>query len=178
MNTTTTTLRPRRRLARQGCEGPPPYKASGTAGNELRPPCVAEALAWLESRVNRGPVLSAADDVRAWLRLRYGTHDAEVFGALFLDAHHRLIECRELCAGTLTKTQVHPRDVVRQALALNASALLLFHHHPGGSVNRAQSDECVTRSLRPALALVDVRLLDHLVVSASDSMSFAERGLL
>lgn len=180
MKASIATTKPRtlRTPARARCEDPPAYVAGAAAAEELRPPCVAEALAWLESRFHRGPALDSPAAVRDWLRLRYGAHPVEVFGAMFLDAQHRLIECRELFHGTLTQTAIYPREVLRQVLELNASALVLFHNHPSGLPEPSRSDEFLTQSLKSALALVDVRVIDHFVVGASGSVSFAERGLL
>ncbi len=176
--TATTTPRTRRQPARMRCEDPPPYVARAAAAQELRPPCVAEALAWLESRFHRGPALASPAAVRDWLRLSYGAHPVEVFGAMFLDSQHRLIESRELFHGTLSQTAVYPREILRPALELNAAALVLFHNHPSGSPEPSRSDEFLTQSLKTALALVDVRVIDHFVIGAAGSVSFAERGLL
>lgn len=175
--TTATKPRTLRQASRARCEDPPPYVA-GASAEELRPPCVAEALAWLESRFHRGPPLSSPQAVRDWLRLRYGGHPVEVFGALFLDQQHRLIEFRELFHGTLTQTSVFPREVLRAALGLNAAAMVLFHNHPSGDPEPSRSDEHLTQTLKTTLALVDVRVIDHFVVGAAGSVSFAERGLL
>lgn len=140
MSTTTTT--PRRRPARLGCEDPPPYVARpAAAAEDLRPPCVAEALAWLESRFRRGPAMAEPGHVRDWLRLRYGAHRVEVFGALFLDSQHRLIDCKELFHGTLSQTSVYPRELLRAALEIDAAALVLFHNHPSGDAEPSRVDE-------------------------------------
>jgi DNA repair protein RadC len=97
---------------------------------------------------------------------------------MFLDCQHKLITVKELFRGTLTQTSVYPREVVKQALALNAGAVILSHNHPSGTVEPSRSDEYLTQTLKSALALVDVRVLDHIVVGGSASMSFAERGIL
>ena len=97
---------------------------------------------------------------------------------MFLDARHRLLSFEELFRGTLTQTSVYPREVVKHALALNASAVVLAHNHPSGVPEPSKADEYLTTTLKSALALVDVRVLDHLVVGRADCVSFAERGLL
>ncbi len=97
---------------------------------------------------------------------------------LFLDHQHRLLAMEELFRGTLAQTSVYPREVVKRALALNAAAVVLAHNHPSGVAEPSRADEHLTQSLRSALALVDVRVLDHFVVGAADVVSFAERGLL
>jgi len=102
----------------------------------------------------------------------------EVFTALFLDAQNRLIEDEDLFRGTLTQTSVYPREVVRRALHHNAAAVIFAHNHPSGVAEPSRADELLTRTLRDALALVDIRVLDHVIVAGAASVSFAERGLL
>ena len=97
---------------------------------------------------------------------------------LFLDAQHRLLQFDEMFRGTLTQTSVYPREVVRRALALNAAAVILAHNHPSGVAEPSRADEFLTQSLKSALQLVDVRVLDHMVVGRTQVVSFAERGLL
>ncbi|MEN3070634.1 RadC family protein [Uliginosibacterium sediminicola] len=124
-------------------------------------------------------LLGAPQAVRDWLRLRMASLPHEVFMILLLDAQNRLIDAVELFRGTLTQTSVYPREVVKLALAHNAAAVILAHNHPSGLAEPSQADELLTRSLRQALALVDVRVLDHFVVAGSAApLSFAERGLL
>ena len=102
----------------------------------------------------------------------------EVFAVIFLDTQQRLIAFEELFRGTLAQTSVYPREVVKRALALNAAAVVLAHNHPSGVAEPSRADEALTQALRSALALVDVRVLDHFVVAAGTVVSFAERGLL
>lgn len=123
-------------------------------------------------------VLSSPEETRSYLRLRMADYRNEVFGILMLDNRHRIIALRELFQGTIDGASVHPRVVVQQALEMNAAALILFHNHPSGVAEPSHADEAITRRLKDALALVDVRVLDHFVVSAGESVSFAERGLL
>lgn len=104
--------------------------------------------------------------------------EREVFAAVFLDTRHRLIEYVELFQGTIDGAEVHPREVVRQALRCNAAAVIVAHNHPSGTVEPSAADRAVTARLKQALALVDVRLLDHIIVSGEKSLAMAERGLL
>jgi len=124
-------------------------------------------------------LLGSPGAVRDWLRLKLGGLPHEVFGALWLDAQNRLIAWEELFRGTLTQTSVYPREVVKQALTRNAAAVILAHNHPSGLTEPSAADEALTRSLREALALVDVRVLDHFIVAGRAApLSFAERGLI
>ncbi|MFT3736583.1 MAG: DNA repair protein RadC [Rhodocyclaceae bacterium] len=124
-------------------------------------------------------MLGSPEAVRDWLRLRLAGLPHEVFMVLMLDAQNRLIEAVELFRGTLTQTSVYPREVVKLALAHNAAAVILAHNHPSGMAEPSHADELLTRSLKQALAMVDVRTLDHFVVAgAGRPLSFAERGLL
>jgi DNA repair protein RadC len=123
--------------------------------------------------------LSSPGKVRDWLRLQLATRPHEVFMALWLDAQNRLLKTEELFSGTLTQTSVYPREVVKAALAHNAAAVILAHNHPSGIGEPSRADEMLTRSLKEALAMVDVKLLDHFIVAGNaPPLSFAERGLL
>lgn len=141
---------------------------------------ILEALAILERRLRApGEVISTPGAVRAFLVLSLAGLEHEAFMGLFLDAQNRLIEARELFRGTLTQTSVYPREVVKAALSLNAAAVLFAHNHPSGCAEPSNADELLTCSLKSALALVDVKVLDHFIVAGCASpMSFAERGLL
>ena len=132
----------------------------------------------LKEDVRRHHLLDSPPKVREYLQLRIGRLPHEVFAALFLDAQHRLIDDEELFRGTLTQTSVYPREVVKRALARNAAAVIFAHNHPSGLAEPSRADELLTRTLRDALALVEVRVLDHLIVAGASSVSFAERGLL
>lgn len=132
----------------------------------------------LAKRVRRGASMSSPESVKAYLQVEIGTLEHEVFCVLFLDAQHKVIALKQMFRGTVTQTSVYPREVVKEALALNAAAVILAHNHPSGSVEPSRADEFLTQTLRSALALVDVRVLDHLVVGAGDISSFAERGLI
>jgi len=128
--------------------------------------------------VRRDTLLNSPDKVRQYLRLWLVHLPHEVFVALYLDAQNRLLTAEELFRGTLTQTSVYPREVVKHALRHNAAALILAHNHPSGVAEPSRADELLTASLKQALALVDVRVLDHLIVAAGATVSFAERGLL
>ncbi len=141
------------------------------------------ALAGLLARQHRealtaAPVFESTAAVRAFLRHEIGTAQREIFGCLFLDSRHRLITFERLFLGTVDRASVHPREVLRRALELNAAALILAHNHPSGVAEPSPSDVALTESLRDLLGKIDVRVLDHLVVGRGAEVSFAERGLL
>jgi DNA repair protein RadC len=132
----------------------------------------------LLEQARRPPALSSPGAARDYLRLLLSGRPHEIFTVLFLDAQHRLIACEEMFRGTLTQTSVYPREIVKQALHHNCAAVILAHNHPSGVAEPSRADEALTRALQGALALVDVRVLDHIVVAGASSTSFAERGLL
>ena len=133
---------------------------------------------WMLEDMRRQPVLQNPNAVRDYLAVHYAGQEREVFGVLFLDNRHRLIAFDELFRGTIDGASVHPREVVRQALYRNAAAVILAHNHPSGVAEPSQADELITHRLKDALALVDIRVLDHLIVGDNRCTSFAERGLL
>ncbi len=139
---------------------------------------IALALSILRRRHRRGRLIANVADTQAYLRLKLKDHKGEVFGALFLDTRHRLIELVELFQGSVDQSAVYPRVVAQRALELNAAAVIFFHNHPSGVAEPSHSDEAITQRLRDALALLDVRVLDHYVVANGGAVSFAERGLL
>lgn len=132
----------------------------------------------LKEEMHRGDALNSPTAVRDYLRLTLQGREHEVFAVVFLDSQHRVIAAEELFRGTLSQTSVYPREVVKRALALNAAAVIFAHNHPSGVAEPSHADETLTRTLAQALALVDVKVLDHFVVAAGRSLSFAERGLL
>ena len=133
----------------------------------------------LAAPMKQKDALASPEAVRDWLRLALGQTPHEVFMALWLDAQNRLIASEELFRGTLTQTSVYPREVVKRALKHNAGAVILAHNHPSGLAEPSRADEVLTSSLKQALAMVDVKLLDHFIVAGnSRPLSFAERGLL
>ena len=140
---------------------------------------IARALEILAQRMRRTDIIMDSPHVvRDWLRLRVGGKPHEEFGLIWLDASHELIEAGELFRGTLTQTSVYPREVVKEALRVNAAAVILYHNHPSGSAEPSVADEMLTRHLKEALNMIDVRVLDHMVVTAEKIASFAEKGLL
>lgn len=122
--------------------------------------------------------LASPKAVRDYLRLVLARADREVFVALMLDSQHRVVVTEELFQGTLTQTSVYPREVVKCALRHNAAAVIFAHNHPSGVAEPSHADELLTRSLKSALALVDIQVLDHFIIAGSRILSFAERGLL
>jgi len=132
----------------------------------------------LAQQLKAAPVFDAPQKVKDFVALRLGGLPHEVFAVLYLDAQHRLIEMQELFRGSLAQTSVYPREVLRQALLLNAGAAILVHNHPSGVAEPSRADEALTASLVAALRMIEVRVLDHLVVGAANVVSFAERGLL
>lgn len=132
----------------------------------------------LLAEVKAGINLSSPQAVKDFLRLQLQGRPVEVFVGIFLDAQNRVIEAEELFRGTLTQTSVFPREVVRRALHFNAAAMIFAHNHPSGLAEPSHADENLTQVLKQALALVDVRVLDHFIVGSGAPLSFAERGLL
>jgi len=143
-----------------------------------RDPIVAQALSILACQVREANALANPDAVKDYLRLQLGDRPHEIFACVFLDAQNCVISIQELFRGTLTQTSVYPREVVIEALACQAASVILAHNHPSGSAKPSRADETLTQTLKAALALVDVRVLDHFVVAGDGALSFAERGLL
>jgi DNA repair protein RadC len=132
----------------------------------------------LAETLRAGDALSSPAAVRDFLRLTLANREHEVFLAVLVDAQNRVLECEELFRGTLTQTSVYPREVVKCALARNAAAVIFAHNHPSGVAEPSHADQVLTQSLKQALALVDIKVLDHFIVAGSSALSFAERGLL
>ncbi|HAT32241.1 MAG TPA: hypothetical protein DCW29_15745 [Janthinobacterium sp.] len=132
----------------------------------------------IEEELASGQSLASPQAVKAYLRLTLSGQAHESFFVLFLDVKNRLIDTKEMFRGTLTHTSVYPREVVKEALARNAASVMLAHNHPSGAPEPSESDLLLTRSLMQALALVDVRILDHFVVAGRQVHSFAEHGQL
>lgn len=149
-----------------------------TISAAARASIINHALELLACETRSGDVLDCPDAVRNYLRLKLGSRPHEVFAVVFLDARNQVIEVVELFRGTLTQTSVYPREVVIEALKRNAAAVILAHNHPSGSPEPSRADELLTTSLKQALALVDVRVLDHFIVTRQIVLSFAERGLI
>ena len=132
----------------------------------------------LQEEMKKSSALTSPGAVRDYLRLALSRREEEVFVCLWLDAQHRVTEIQEAFRGTLTQTSVYPREIVKAALARNAAAVIFAHNHPSGVAQPSQADELLTRNLKEALALVEVRVLDHFIVAGNQAISFAERGLL
>lgn len=176
---------------------PPPLGFGGIAGllhataqdlariKGLGPAKRAELVAVLElarralaEQLRERTALHSPDDVKHYLQLHLAAKSHEVFAVVFLDAQHRLLALEELFRGSLSQTSVYPREVVIRALHHQAAAVVLAHNHPSGSVEPSRADEAITHALKAALALVDVRVLDHVIVAPGQALSLAERGLL
>ena len=132
----------------------------------------------LAEQIQDRDAMSSPQAVRDYLRLSLGARPHEVFVAMFLDAQNRLLGCEELFRGTLAQTSVYPREVVKTALRYNAAGVIFAHNHPSGVAEPSRADELLTQALKQALALLDIRTLDHFVVAGGQLTSFAERGLL
>lgn len=176
---------------------PPPVGFGGLAGllhttaDDLRrikglgPAKRAELVAVLElarralaEQLKERAVFSTPDGVKNYLQLHLGARTHEVFAVLFLDSQNCLLAMEELFRGTLTQTSVYPREVVLRALHHNAAAVVLAHNHPSGSVQPSRADEALTHTLKTTLAMVDVRVLDHIIVGHGQTLSMAEQGLV
>ncbi|MFO1425387.1 MAG: DNA repair protein RadC [Steroidobacteraceae bacterium] len=155
-----------------------PVAGLGSARRALLQAALELARRHFAEELRSGPALLSPAATRQFLVAQLRDRPYEVFCALFLDNRHRLIACEELFRGTIDGASVHPREVLRHAMAHNAAALILAHNHPSGVAEPSQADELITHRLRDALALVDIRVLDHLIVAGPDTLSMAERGLL
>lgn len=139
---------------------------------------IQRAIKVLDGRIRKGDALSSPTAVRTYLRLKLAGLPHEVFYVIFLDAQNRVIAAEEMFRGTLTQTSVFPREIVKAALHHNSAGVVFAHNHPSGVAEPSHADENLTSVLKQALALVDVRVLDHFVVGGACVLSFAERGLL
>lgn len=139
---------------------------------------LSAATALLANRMRHAPYLDSPAAVKDYLRVKLAGLEHEVFGVVFLDAQHCVIAYVELFRGTVAQTSVYPREVVKEALRLNCSALIAVHNHPSGLAEPSQADIGLTQTLKSALSLVDVRVLDHLIVAGAEVLSMAERGLM
>lgn len=160
-------------------EIPPEYGAPAvpdiTSGNKV----IKAALEILRSRLRvPGVAIAAPKDTTDYLKLRMAEREYEVFGIIFADNRHRVIACEEMFRGTVDGASVHPREVVKRALQLNAAAVILFHNHPSGNPDPSEADKRITARLKEALALIEIRVLDHVIVGGMETFSFAERGFL
>ncbi len=157
-----------------------PFFSESPDGTQPAKCAVARELVkrWLCEGLQSRTVFSSPTAVQEYLKIHFTGREYESFVVLFLDAQNRLIEAEEIFRGTLTQTSVYPREVVKAALRKNAAAVVLSHNHPSGAVQPSRADEALTQTLKAALCLIDVRVLDHIIVAGPATLSFAERGLL
>ncbi len=140
---------------------------------------VQEAIGILQKQYKRtGFITTSPEDTKRYFMLNLAHHEHEVFGVMLLDNKHRLIEFKEMFRGTIDNASVYPREVVKEALASNAAAVVFTHNHPSGDPEPSAADRAITAKLKAALALVDVRVLDHIVVGNDRCVSFAELGIM
>lgn len=157
-------------------EDVPTYGTNSTASDDE---VIAKALSIIKRRLTKpGEVMSSPLLIKNYLIIELAELEHEVFVAIFLDAQHRVLEYREMFRGTLTQTSVYPREVVKEALRINAGAVIFAHNHPSGVAEPSRADEALTKTLKDALALVEVKVLDHIIVGGTTAVSFAERGLV
>jgi DNA repair protein RadC len=160
-------------------ETPAPYRVDRQDSTGRDDATIARALEILAGRLRMpGTPMSTPQAVRDYLTLTLASREHEVFMVLLLDSQNRLIHAEEMFRGTLTQTSVYPREVAKAALAHNAAAVILAHNHPSGVAEPSRADEALTATLKQALALVDVEVLDHFVIGGTRVTSFAERGLI
>lgn len=172
------------RARHKACEALPAFGV-GDHGMSFRQGLKARERATLDRALlivggplRTGPVFASPGALRAYFMLQLGAEKHEVFAVMFLDTQHRAIAFENMFRGTLTQTSVYPREIVLRALHHCCAAVVLTHNHPSGSVQPSRADEALTSTLKSALALIDVRVLDHVIVTARETMSMAERGLL
>ena len=140
---------------------------------------LAKALEIIENRLRKpGEAMTSPQSVKDYLTIKLAELEHEVFFTLWLDGQHRVIQFGSMFRGTLSQTSVYPREVVKEALRLNAGAVIFAHNHPSGMPEPSRADEMLTKTLQEALALVDVKVLDHIVVGGTTTVSFAEMGLI
>ncbi|WP_445322867.1 JAB domain-containing protein [Ramlibacter sp. AN1015] len=139
---------------------------------------ILQALRILRARFQERDVFASPDSVKDYLRLQAQGLPYEVFAVMFLDSHRRLLAYEPLFRGTLSQTAVYPREILKRALAVNAAAVVLHHNHPSGVCEPSRSDELLTSTVKASLALVDIRVLDHIITSDFGALSMVERGLL
>ncbi|WP_457977723.1 DNA repair protein RadC [Ectopseudomonas composti] len=132
----------------------------------------------IDQKIRRGTSFSSPSEVKDYLKAKLSGYEREVFAVMLLDSKHCLIGYVELFQGTIDQAAVYPREVVKLAMQHNAAAMIFSHNHPSGNPEPSRADELLTKRLKEALALVDVRVLDHIIVAGNDTASFAERGLM
>ncbi len=186
MNSTATRAAPRPRTrTTKASEAVPMYGAGAGVlsfrhGLRARDRGVIDRALEIVGRCLRDPgvLMADPDAVKQYIRLHIGGETTEIFCVMYLDAQNRVVAFDKLFTGTLTQTSVYPREVLRAALAHGASAVILSHNHPSGTIQPSRADEALTQTLKAALALIDVRVLDHVIVGGDKALSMAEKGLL
>jgi DNA repair protein RadC len=133
---------------------------------------------WLHEELQARSVFASPTAVGEFLKIHFAGREYESFVVLYLDAQNRLIEAEEMFRGTLTQTSVYPREIVKCALRMNAASVVLSHNHPSGAAEPSRADESLTKTLKAALSLIDVRVLDHIIIAGPVALSLAERGML
>jgi DNA repair protein RadC len=150
----------------------------GSAKYALLQAVLEMARRHLQESLKRGSTLSSPDVTRRYLISQLRGHAHEVFACLFLDNQHRIIQFEELFRGTIDGASVYPREVVKEALAFNAAAVIFAHNHPSGITEPSEADKHITQKLKQALALIEIRVLDHFIIGDGEAFSFAEHGLI
>lgn len=154
------------------------HRTDGTVEPATSQEVLAAARSVLAHRVRRGAVLGSPEKVGEYLAMRLGHLDYECFGLVLVDARHRVIDCVVLFRGTIDGAAIYPREVIKLVLEKGAAAAVAFHNHPSMIKDQSHADELITRRLKESLDAIEVRLLDHLIVTASEVLSFAQKGLL
>ena len=132
----------------------------------------------LLEKINNSDVISNPKDTRTFLKFKLSALEYEVFAVIFLNNRHQIITYKELFRGTIDGASVYPREVVKEALAVNATSIIIAHNHPSGVAEPSQADERITLRLKEALGFMDIRLLDHLIIGFDETVSLAERGVI
>ena len=160
-------------------EDAPTYTPRNLMGTVSEGEVLAKALEILKNRLRKpGEAMTSPQSVKDYLTIKLAELEHEVFFTLWLDGQHRVIQFGSMFRGTMNQTSVYPREVVKEALRLNAGAVIFAHNHPSGMPEPSRADEMLTKTLQEALALVDVKVLDHIIVGGTTTVSFAERGLI
>jgi DNA repair protein RadC len=154
------------------------HRANGVAESATSEQILTAARQVLAQRVRRGASLSSPRSVHEYLTMKLGALDYEVFGLVLADQRHKVIECVELFRGTINSASVYPREVVKVVLEKQAAAVVIFHNHPSMICEQSHADELITARLVSCLALIDVRVIDHVIIGGGSVLSFAESGLL
>jgi DNA repair protein RadC len=155
-------------------EDPPPYRTVEPNEDTI----IEQAMAVLHKRLNTGPLMNSTDVVKKYLMLKAAGLEREEFWCVWLNAVHQVIDIETVATGSISQASVYPREIVKSALRRNAAAVILAHNHPSGSPDPSNADQMLTNTIKSALALVDVRVVDHIIVGGDRAVSFAEQGLV